>query len=100
MVKKPNAYEPIDAELSPAHALVQSATVLDYAAINAIKANDFDRMMVVARGWAELSQVIGNVAESANEEVELTSETEVLGFRSEEEREEYEDRARRRRDSR
>lgn len=95
---KPNSYEPIDTELSPAHALVQSANMLDRASLHAIRCDDFDSMMTAARGWAELSQIIGSVAEAA-QELDITTETEVLGFRSEEEREEYEDRARRRKES-
>ena len=97
---RPNQYTPIDDELSPAHAMVQSANLLDHASLNAIQSQDFDKMVTAAKCWAELGQVIGMVAESAEsaEEVDLTTETEVLGFRSEEEREEYEDRAKRRKE--
>lgn len=97
---KPNEYTPISDELSPQHALVQSATLLDHAAIHALHCNDFDKIMAVAQAWGEFSQVVGMVAAKMeeDEEHELTSETEVLGFRCEEEREEYEDRARKRKE--
>ena len=97
---KPNKYTPIDDELSPAHAMIQSANLLDHASVNAIQSQDFDKMVTAAKCWAELGQVIGMVAESeVTEEIELTTETEVIGFRSEEEREDYEDRARRRKEN-
>lgn len=95
---KPNEYDPISNELSPQRALVQSATLLDHAAIHALHCNDFDKIMSVAQAWGEFSQVIGMIASAAEEEHELTTETEVLGFRCEEEREEYEDRARKRKE--
>lgn len=95
---KPNEYTPISDELSPQHALVQSATLLDHAAVHALHCNDFDKIMAVAQAWGEFSQVIGMIAGSSDEEHEVTTETEVLGFRCEEEREEYEDRARKRKE--
>lgn len=102
MVKKakPNDYEPISDELSPSHALVQSAILLDYAAVHAIRCDDFEKLMMTAQAWAELSKAISNFGPDAHsEEIELTTETEILGFRSEEEREEYEDRAKRRKEA-
>lgn len=91
--RKPGRYIPIDSELSPDHAMVQSATLLDHAAYNAIQSNDFDKLVTAAKCWAELGQIIGIVANGEEEEIEVISETEILGFRSEEEREDYEDRA-------
>lgn len=94
---KPNDYDPISNELSPDRALIQSATLLDHAATHALHCNDFEKIMAVAQAWGEFSQVIGMIASSKEEEEhEVTSETEVLGFRCEEERQEYEDRARKR----
>lgn len=84
-------YTPLGNHLNPESALVQAALLLDEAAHDAIESKNNESMATVARGWMELGAVLHNMtvgaAEEDAEEEDLTSDTHILGFGSEEARE-------------
>lgn len=105
MAKKKNKrqkrirYTPLAKYLNPESALVQAALLLDEAAHDAIESKNSKSMATVARGWMELGAVLHNITEASSgeeepEEEDLTSETHIMGFGSEEAREVAEENAR------
>lgn len=91
--KRPR-YESIGEFLNPESALCQAALLLDEAAHQAIQSNDNAAMQGVSRGWMELGAVLHNISVASGEEEfdedeaeDVTSETRIMGFRQEKQRE-------------
>lgn len=91
--KKRNRYSPLGKYLNADTSMVQAALLLDEAAHNALESKDTEHIAGVARGWMELGAVLHNMSvgavggEEDDEAEDVTSETETLGFRSQEARE-------------
>ena len=90
---KRNRYSPLGKYLNADTSMVQAALLLDEAAHNALESKDTEHIAGVARGWMELGAVLHNMSvgavggEEDDEAEDVTSETETLGFRSQEARE-------------
>ena len=92
--KRPR-YESIGEFLNPESALCQAALLLDEAAHQAIQSNDNAAMQGVSRGWMELGAVLHNISvaggdegfDEDEEEHDVSSETRIMGFRQEKQRE-------------
>jgi hypothetical protein len=77
-------YEAARDFISPDVAIIQASTLLDAAALRAIKSGNIKDMAIVSRGWLEVGGILAGIgaqqAQAEAETHELHADTEI-GFR-------------------
>jgi hypothetical protein len=91
--RKPKHYDKIKDSIDLTVSIIQAATMLDEAGEEAIRTGDTSAMLGVAAGWIQLgATLLGEQPEGQGEEEhEVLTDTSVMGFASQQAREEMED---------